>query len=190
MIKGMYSKLPQSIRIGKERFIINTDFRIFIEFENEMLEGNTKQATANVLENFVPTFFDRNRSQKEIEEIIDKFIWFYHCGKQDNPNAKIVNKKGIKMSQVFRYEYDSDLIWGAYWDKGFDLTIDYIHWWKFKAIWNSLTSDCEFSKIKGYRAYTGKDKEMLELKEAYKLPPTKAEIEDQIRRDKLYESLK
>jgi hypothetical protein len=190
MIKGMYSKLPQSIKIGKERFIINTDFRIFIKFEMDIMEGNTKQATTEALESFAPYFFKKNQSKEELEKLIDVFLWFYHCGKQDNPNAKINNKKNIKMSQVFNYEYDSDLIWGAYWDRGFDLTQDYIHWWKFKAIWNSLTSDCEFNKIKGYRAYTGKDKEMLELKEAYKLPPTKAELEDKIRRDKLYEQLK
>ena len=39
MIKGMYNKLPQSITIDNERYFINTDFRIFIEFEKEMLEG-------------------------------------------------------------------------------------------------------------------------------------------------------
>ena len=53
-----------------------------------------------------------------------------------------------------------------------------------------MPKECEFNKVKGYRAYDGKDKDILELKEAYKLPPTKAEIEDQIRRDKLYEQLK
>ena len=33
MLKGMYSKLPRSIKIKNERFIINADFRIFINFE-------------------------------------------------------------------------------------------------------------------------------------------------------------
>lgn len=189
MIKGMYSKLPQHIKINNERLFINTDFRIFIQFEKEILEGNTKQATMNVLESFSPDFFKTNRSEEEMQQYIDKFIWFYHCGKEENTTNKQEGK--TQSSPIFNYEYDSDLIWGAYWQFAkIDLTKDYVHWWRFKAIWNCLPSDCEFSKIKGYRAYSGKDKDMLELKETYKLPPTKAEIEKELKAEKIYEMFK
>ena len=53
-----------------------------------------------------------------------------------------------------------------------------------------MPNDCEFCKIKGYRAYEGKDEKLLELKEYYKLPPTEAEIQEQIRKDKIYEAFK
>lgn len=190
MIKGMYNKLPQSITIDDERYFINTDFRIFIEFEKEMLEGNSNEATKIALYSFAPSFFDKEQSQEKIEKFLDKFIWFYKCGKVAIDNQYSFGKNAKTNSRIFDYEYDSDLIWGAYHDRGYDLTKDYIHWWKFKALWNSMPKECEFNKVKGYRAYDGKDKDILELKEAYKLPPTKAEIEDQIRRDKLYEQLK
>ena len=45
-----------------------------------------------------------------------------------------------------------------------DLTKDKVHWWKFKAIMNSLPENTEFVKIIRYRSYSGKDKDMLELK--------------------------
>ena len=44
---------------------------------------------------------------------------------------------------------------------GIDLAYDKVHWWKFKALLKSLKDDTEFVKIKGYRAYTGKDENML-----------------------------
>ena len=45
-------------------------------------------------------------------------------------------------------------------------------------------------KIKGYRTYNGNDKNILDLKEYYKLPLTGVELADKIRRDKIYEALK
>jgi hypothetical protein len=187
MIKGMYSKLPQSVKIGKERFIINTDFRIFINFEEEMTQGiDTRKACNNALQNFYPAFsliIQRNL----LKEAVEKFIWFYKCGKEELPKK---NKKG-KSKEAFRYSSDDMYIWGAFKQYfNIDLSVSKLHWWRFRAMWVSLPSEAEFSKIKGYRVYDGKDKEILELQEYYKLPPNEKEIQDRIRLDKIYESLK
>ena len=81
MLKGMYSKLPRSIKIRNERFIINTDFRIFINFEEEMTQGiDTKKAVNNALQSFYPAFY-LIIQKGLINEAVDKFIWFYKCGK-------------------------------------------------------------------------------------------------------------
>lgn len=69
---------------------------------------------------------------------------------------------------------------------GIDLAYDKVHWWKFKALLKSLKDDTEFVKIKGYRAYTGDDKNMLELKKYWELP---LPLEEQERLNKLYEML-
>ena len=60
----------------------------------------------------------------------------------------------------------------------------YLHWWKFKALFNSLNEDVLFCKIMGYRAINLnkiKDKEMKKhykkLKEFYKLPDMRSEEE-------------
>ena len=70
---------------------------------------------------------------------------------------------------------------------GIDLAYDKVHWWKFKALLKSLKDDTEFVKIKGYRAYTGDDKNMIELRKYWELPLS---VEEQERLNKLYEMLK
>lgn len=188
MLRGMYSKLPRSVTIKNERFIINTDFRIFITFEEEMTQGiDTKKATNKALMNFYPAF-SLIVEKGLLNEAVDKFIWFYKCGKNEQPKSTS-GKSGSK-KEAYRYSYDDLLIWGTYKQLGYDLTTDYIHWWKFRAIWLTIPDNYEFSKIKGYRCYSGKDKDILELKEHYKLPPNEKEIKDQIRRNEIYEALK
>lgn len=186
----MYSKLPQSVKINGEKYKINTDFRLFIEFE-ERMETEEQVELGRVifkaLDKFYPAFFEI-LDKELLKEAIDKFLWFYSCGKKKIKTSQ-ESKKNIG-SRIFSYKYDSDLIWSAYHDKGYDLTVDKIHWWKFRAIWNSLPKDCEFCVVMGYRNYTGNDKDMLELKEAYKLPLSKFEISEKERHDKIFNQLK
>lgn len=70
---------------------------------------------------------------------------------------------------------------------GIDLAYDKVHWWKFKALLKSLRSDVEFVRIQGYRAYEGKDKNMLELRDYWALPKP---VEEEERLNKIYEALK
>ena len=188
MLRGMYSKLPRSVTIKNEKFIINTDFRIFITFEEEMTQGiDTRKAVNNALASFYPAF-SYIMANNMLYEAVEKFIWFYQCGKKEVKTSK--KQQNNSKKEIFRYSYDDLYIWGAFKQLGYDLTEDHIHWWIFRAIWLSLPDNCEFSKIKGYRAYNGKDKDILDLQEYHKLPPSEKEIQDQIRRDKIYESLK
>lgn len=179
----MYNKLPHTLIINNKEITINTDYRLFVRFEIEMQGNDTKKAIQNVLSAFYPAFLLNNITN----EMVDKFIWFYKCGKEDT--TKKSSKKGSK-DRAFDYEIDDDLIYSAFMETyNIDLS-KYMHWWKFKALLGGLNSECEFCKIKSYRLYDGKDKNLLELKEAYKLPPTKIELEDKLRQQKLYETLK
>lgn len=179
----MYNKLPHTLIINNKEITINTDYRLFVRFELEMQGNDTKKAIQNVLSAFYPAFLLNNITS----EMVDKFIWFYKCGKQEMEKKN--SKKGSK-DRAYDYEIDDDLIYSAFMETyNIDLS-KYLHWWKFKALFSGLNSECEFCKIKSYRLYDGKDKNLLELKEAYKLPPTKIELEDKLRQQKLYETLK
>lgn len=182
-----YNKLPQSITINNITYAINTDYRIFITFELGMCDGNQREALNNALNQFYcnPDLLEKNNV---VMEAIDKFFWFYKCGLEDYQEGRKISK-AKKVTQIFNYKYDAQLICGSYAQLGYDLH-KYMHWWKFKEIWNCLPQDCEFSKIKSYRAYDGDDKDRIELREYYKLPPTETEIKDSIRRQQLYEALK
>ena len=56
-MRGMYNKLPQYVYLKNEKFIINTDYRIFIEFEERMQEEGNKQVILDTLKSFYPAFF-------------------------------------------------------------------------------------------------------------------------------------
>ena len=63
-------------------------------------------------------------------------------------------------------------------------SIDYLHWWKYKALFKGLTEDNEIVKIMGYRSMDLskiKDKEQKEhykkLKKMYALPVKVSETE-------------
>lgn len=178
----MYNKLPHTLRINNKEITINTDYRLFVRFELEMQGNDTKKAIQNVLSAFYPAFLLKNITS----EMIDKFIWFYKCGKEEIAKS---GKKGSN-TRAFDYEVDDELIYSAFMEcYHIDLSRS-LHWWKFKALFKGLNNECEFCKIKSYRLYSGKDKDLLELKEYYKLPPTEIEIENQLRQQKLYEALK
>ncbi len=187
-MKGMYSRLPHFVIIKNERITINTDFRIFIDFENEMQGNNQKEAIKKALMRFYPAFFVIYK-RNLILEAIDKFIWFYRCGKVEEEKKKKIGKNSSL--QVYSYKHDDLYIWGTFYQLyKLDLTQDYIHWWKFRAMWLTIPENAVYSKIKRYRSYVGKDKELLELQEAYRLPITEKDIADKLRRDKIYELLK
>lgn len=186
----MYRKLPQSVKIKGKRYKVNSDFRLFIDFEEKMVEEEQvklSEVIIKTLQKFYPAFFEL-LEEGLLEEAINKFLWFYLCGKNNNDNLSSSSKNKSR-GRIFSYKYDSDLIWSAYYDKRIDLTVDKVHWWKFRAIWKSLPSNCEFCKVMSYRCYEGDDKNILELKEEHKLPLSKFEISEEERHNKIYKQL-
>ena len=184
----MYDKLPQFVYINRKRYLINTDYRLFIYFETEMQGDDKKKVIIKTLSNFYPAFSEIVEKNL-LEEAIDKFLWFYLCGKNKKEIDEEEETTKKRAKRIYDYDFDSDLIWGAYWDRGIDLTKNYLHWWKFRALWNSMPDDCKFVKVMGYRCYEGKDEDRLKLKEIYKLPPTIQEINEKKRLDNIYNQL-
>lgn len=88
------------------------------------------------------------------DEAVERILDFYSCGKKrqngDSSNSK---RKGIT-SPVYSFEYDDGMIFAAFYDQyGIDLNdIEYLHWWKFKAMFDGLKTDNEIVKIMSYRA--------------------------------------
>jgi hypothetical protein len=184
----MYNELPHFVYLKNEKYFINTDYRIFIKFEEEMQGKNTKQVIYDCLSEFYPAFSIIEKKDL-LNEAVEQFILFYKCGKKDIESTKKGNKG--KAKSIFSYKYDDQLIWGAYHSQfNIDLSSVRLHWWKFKAMWVSLDSECQFSKIRGYRAYNGKDKDILELKDIHRLPPNELEIDEIERKKKIFEELK
>lgn len=185
---NMFYRLPYFVKIKYIKYAIRTDFRIFAQYEEEMQdnhEENRNKAIAKVLSRFYPAFseiIDNNL----VEEAIKKFIWFYECGRKDYHKSKKGNSS--KREEIYSFNYDDEYIYSAFLEKyRIDLSYEKIHWWKFQALLKGL-GECEFTKIKGYRAYNGKDKEMLDIKEYWRLPQPNWEEEEK-RRASIIEQL-
>ena len=164
--------LPNEVNIEGEDYKINSDFRTSILFELLMQDNSISEEDKIIqaLELYYP------KLPKDINKAIEGILWFYRCGKDEVKN----NNKGTgKSTNVYSFNFDDDYIYSAFLDQyGVDLQdIEYLHWWKFKAMFKSLKEDNELVKIMGYRAMDVnkiKDKEQKEyyknMKELYKIP--------------------
>ena len=112
-------------------------------------------------------------------------LWFFRCGKE-LANSSKKRGNGNQIKQIYSYEFDDNYIYGAFMQQyNIDLQdIEYLHWWKFKAMFDCLQDDTKIVEIMGYRAMDLrkiKDKKEREhykkLKNVYKLPDMRSEEE-------------
>lgn len=165
--------VPTVVCIDGIEYEINSDFRTSILFELMMqdTELTDKDKIINALELYYPIIPDNS------EKAIKAIMWFYRGGKDIvESNGK---SKGKSVTQIYSYEYDDDYIYSAFLDQyGVDLQdIEYLHWWKFKAMFKALKEDNMIVKIMGYRSVDLskiKDKEQRNhyktMKNLYKIP--------------------
>ena len=169
--------------VVKDRIKIDfdTNFRTCITFE--IMMQNPKYSDRAKTFQALNLFYPEINEIKDFKKAIDDIIWFYSCGKSEEKSTrKKENNKNNK--QIYSYIFDNDLIYSAFKDQyNIDLVeIDYLHWWKFKAMFNGLKSDNKIVEIMGYRAMdlrSIKDKEMTKfynkMKEPYSLPDMRTE---------------
>lgn len=172
--------LPNKIEINNEEYEINSDFRTSILFELLMQDNSIGEEDKIIMAlglyyQVIP---------ENINEAIEEMLWFYRCGKDITKSKG--NGKGKSVTQIYSFEHDDDYIYAAFMDQyNIDLQdIEYLHWWKFKAMFKSLKEDNEIVKIMGYRSMDLskiKDKEekayYKKMQELYKLPISKDEKE-------------
>ncbi|CAM2828234.1 bacteriophage Gp15 family protein [Hathewaya histolytica] len=165
--------LPTTVNIEGVEYAINSDFRTSILFELLMQDSTIgeEEKIYMALELYYTTI------PQNINEAIEQMLWFYRCGKNEVKSKG--TGKGKSVTQIYSFEHDDDYIYSAFLDQyGVDLQdMEYLHWWKFKAMFKSLKEDNELVKIMGYRAMDLskiKDKEQKnyykKMKELYKIP--------------------
>ncbi|MBY6756428.1 bacteriophage Gp15 family protein [Clostridium botulinum] len=169
--------VPMAVIIEDVEYEINSDFRTSILFELLMQDNSMgeEEKIYMALQLYYPNI------PQNINIAVDKMLWFYRCGKDITPSKGTGNGKS---TQIYSFEYDDDYIYSAFLDQyRIDLQdIEYLHWWKFKAMFKALKEDNEIVKIMGYRSIDLskiKDKEeknyYRKMKELYKIPIAKDE---------------
>lgn len=174
----LIDELPSTVTVGGNLISINSDFRTSILFE--LMMQDSEMSNSEKLEATLELYYRNTPSN--LEEAINKAIWFYKCGKEDTKQTANVNMN--RQKQIYSYEYDAEYIYSAFLSQyRIDLQdIDGLHWWKFKAMFQGLNESNEIVKIMGYRALDLskiKDKEQKahyrKLKNLYRLPDNRTE---------------
>ena len=141
------NKLPVDVGINGVLYKINSDYRTSIIFANYIQENEelTEKDIIYILELYYPVI------PKDIEQAINYIFWFYRCGEEENKSnsTSVGNNK-----RIFDYEEDAQYIYSAFLSQyRIDLQeIEYLHWWKFKALFEALDNNNEIVKIMQYRA--------------------------------------
>lgn len=167
------------------KYEINSDFRCSLLFEM-MINDRNLEDEEKLFKTLELYYYPQKIETSYINEAIDKALWFYRCGK-DIKQSKGKGKNSKK--QIYSFEEDAEYIFSAFLDQySIDLNeIEYLHWWKFKALFKALKEDNEICKIMSYRAkdlskIKDKDEKAFyrQMQELYKIEEqlTDEEIQD------------
>ncbi len=176
----LLDKLPQYTQNGLK---IRTDFRESIKFELLMQDKNIDEKDKIALA--IKLYYYDMSKIKDIKIAINDILWFYRCGEELKEETS-QDKNEEKIKQIYSYEFDDKYIYSAFLEQyNIDLnSINYLHWWKFKALFNGLNEKTKIVEIMGYRAMNLskiKDKEMKKhykkMQQIYALPDMRSEEE-------------
>ncbi|MDU7067150.1 MAG: bacteriophage Gp15 family protein [Clostridium perfringens] len=172
----LLDKLPTKVKIGGKFYNINSDFRTSMLFEllmqDEDIEDELKITQALKL------YFPKIPPLKYIEETINIIMWFYGCGKEKEELNKRIKSTSNDLEQAYSFEHDNAYIYSAFLSQyKVDLQdIEYLHWWKFRTLFEGLTEENMIVKIMDYRTMDLSKMEKSERefykekKEFFKLP--------------------
>ena len=204
---NLLEPLPTAVWIGANLYPIQSDFRTAIQFEQLMLDPELEKEEK--LLGGLNLFFPGGLPNESIELIFNAVMWFFTGGKErkEKEKEKEETKEEEKEEEeeeeeqlppeaVYSYEHDAEYIYAAFLTQyGVDLMdTEYLHWWKFQAMFKGLEPTNTFCKIMGYRAakFTSKmssaEREHLrKMKKLYALPISEKEQAEQ---DELVDILK
>lgn len=135
--------LPTAVELGGEEVALNTDFRdclrVILAFEDPALTDVEKQAV--LLDNLYPD------PPSDVAEAFEMGIRFLDNGGDGSPGDE-----GDAL-RLYSFEQDAALIFAAFRQThGIDLeSVEYLHWWKFLALFMDLGSDTTFCTLVALR---------------------------------------
>lgn len=156
---------PNQAEVNGKWYEIRTNFRNSILFEL-LMQDEGLDARAKVrkgLHLYYPVI------PEDLNGAVDAMLWFYRCGREETLQQKrMAARRGKK--QIYSFEHDAGLIYAAFLQAyKIDLQdIVYMHWWRFRFLFNALPKDCEFTRAMEYRSIDINDKMPKEQKDFYK----------------------
>lgn len=158
----LISGLPKTVNVNGSPFLIKQNFSVWIAFTKLMLDKsvpNFEKILRAIRLCFPKDNMPPHKTPNEIYYAFNAIMWFYTMGEDevDERTGKITRKDNPRIRhkslRVLDYDYDQDYIVGAFQQLyGIDLTVENIHWWRFKMLFNSLTKETKLVEIMGYRS--------------------------------------
>lgn len=151
----LIDSLPDTVEVDGREFSINSDFRAGVLFEMLIYDDEVRPEAK--MEQMFEIYFGESQNVPKTKEAIDAVLAFYRCEKRENRAAQRLAKRtdgGQRTKRIYDFEYDDAYIYAAFLSEyGIDLnSVEYLHWWKFSAMFSALGDERKICKIMSYRA--------------------------------------
>lgn len=143
--------LPDTVIVNGKGYAINSDFRTGIIFDK--LLNDKELDNREIVESALDLYYEEEIPE-DTGEALKSILNFYSCGDMKESKPKEQSSKQINQPRIYDYDFDADYIFAAFLTQyRIDLNeIEYLHWWKFQALFKSLESHNKIVEIMGYRA--------------------------------------
>ena len=160
---------PNELVIENGVYAINTDYRVWIQV-SELILNYSENNASETFESLYNLVFGKiiYCNPEAVLNAIIEFLKGYPFYKDKENNGE-----SNQNDEIFSFDYDLNYIILAIRNQsGIDLSYEckHFHWWHFLLEFKSLEKRHYISELMKYRAYDGKDKEMLKIKNSVALP--------------------
>lgn len=171
-----YEEYPNVIVVGGEEIPIITDFREYIKLM-DMLKDDSLSSQEKIYclsQYFLKTPCDFAGAMNALTDFVTMKSRYDSVEEENADSEEVENRK-----EVYSFEYDYPFIFSAFLSEyGINIrTIQYLHWWEFKMLFDGLPEDTEIKRRIMYRSIdlnTIKDKKEREriqkIQNAIRLP--------------------
>ena len=128
---------------------IYPDFRNMIQFERALADEKLPDA-AKVYAGFQLLF---EKIPPDFDDAVQKLFWFYCGGAEETEAEKRRREATVHAPRAYDFDKDAALIYSAFRTTyNIDLaTVDFLHWWEFRALLFSLPDTTPMGRIIYYR---------------------------------------
>lgn len=139
--------LPTSVEIDGVDYNISSNFRSYIRLELIMNDSDLTEVEKLYI---ILQMFYGDQKINNLQKAVDAILWMYRGGEEITKQEAADH---IAPKPIYDFNYDADLIYAAFLTQyNIDLnSIEYMHWWKFRALLKGLSEESKFSKVLFYR---------------------------------------
>lgn len=157
-------KLPTAVKVGDKVYKVNADFRACLKsimaFEDSSLTMLEKQEIC------LYNLYGKNIPE-DVETAYNQAIKFLNCGEEATKDSEEPSEPSL--GRLYSFSRDGNYIFTAIKSSfGIDLeSTDFLHWWKFVALFGDINSKCFFKDLLYLRSQKRKGKLTKEEREWY-----------------------